>query len=360
MAAVLLQQLRDFESRLPAVVFNSSELPNYAETAIAALGGQLISLEPIMPVPESFIVPLSRSHGRVPAWRKLALWAQHRYSKIIYLDVDVILMKNIDHMAAFPADSFTPEVCSFPKCEPSKIPAGINVGVMVIAPSLHKFHALKQYARKRAADLEANAHNETVAAFLGRLWLGSAEQSFLREFHEDVWNISLIEPVIERRGWDWGARSYNDTGNSCKKIRKRDKVECTPGIVNVLSRRYNARPLDCARCPWDIDNVIVHYACFIKPWDKPRHDWRTLAWCRDRHGVVPLGGHMLRNTTLCAPCLANMTERWFEAEDRMCVTLEAERQRQQQQQQGQQQTLFANAMKHLRCGAGDDVARLAG
>ena len=62
---------------------------------------------------------------------RVALWAQTEFSRIIYLDVDVLIMRNIDHMAHFPADAFTPEVCSVPKCLPDKIPAGINVGVMV-------------------------------------------------------------------------------------------------------------------------------------------------------------------------------------------------------------------------------------
>ena len=38
-ACVVLQQLRDHQSKVPAVVFNSSTLPAEADAAIAALGG---------------------------------------------------------------------------------------------------------------------------------------------------------------------------------------------------------------------------------------------------------------------------------------------------------------------------------
>ena len=86
-----------------------------------------------------------------------------------------------------------------------------------------------------------------------------------------------------------------------------------PAPVHVLSRRYNARPLDCARCPADIDNVIVHYACTIKPWQRSRKEWERLSWCHPERANF--------THPLCEPCLIGMTQRWFGAEDRMCAAL---------------------------------------
>ena len=287
-AIVVLQQLRDVQTTLPAVVFNTTELATAYVSSIEALGGTLVSLEPTMPVHESMIAPLGRSHGGQPAWRKLGLWAQVQYAKIIYLDIDVLIMRNIDHMARFPADAFTPEVCSFPKCEPDRIPAGINVGVMVIAPAQWKFEALQRYAIATAAKLEATSAAEETRA-LGLRYLGSAEQSFLREFYEDVMNASLVDPLEVRRGWDWEVQSYRDSG-ACARRERREKGSaggCVAGTTNVMSRRYNARPLDCARCPATIDNIIVHYACTIKPWERSRPHWRRMSWCdrRDNRSV---------------------------------------------------------------------------
>ena len=63
-----------------------------------------------------------------------------------------------------------------------------------------------------------------------------------------------------------GAAS-TDEGDEGALVQQSGSTPCVPGTVHVMSRRYNARPLDCARCPPTIDNVIYHYACTIKPWE---------------------------------------------------------------------------------------------
>jgi hypothetical protein len=330
LAAVFLQQLRDVQSMLPAVVFNTSALPAAADVAIAAFGARRVSLEPPMPVPSIFVHPLSLSHGGIPAWTKLALWSQVEFEKIIYLDVDVLLLGNIDHMASFPGDTFSPEVCNFPPCDESKTPAGINVGIMVIGPSLTRFGQLLEYTNRRAAHLELVASNSNLSFAYGRRWLGSAEQSFLREFWEDALNASIQEPNVQRRGWNWTYASYTEP-RACERQHERWRKErargethsvsspgvsappgtCEPGRVSVMSRRYNARPADCGRCPLEsLRPLIVHYACTRKPHEEPRNNWLHLTWCRGRNDSV-----------LCHPCLAEWTHKWYDAEDRMCDTL---------------------------------------
>lgn len=236
-------------------------------------------------------------------------------------------------MATFPTDAFTPEVCAWPKCEAERIPAGINVGVMIVGPDQWKFDALKAYALLTARRLQ-NAEDAKIAfasasAFtsasaaadhvraIGTRYFASAEQSFIREFYEDVMNASLVDPVAARRGWDWGVQSYTDVG-ACRRVEHRDptRARCLPGTTHVMSRRYNARPLDCARCPASIANIIVHYACSIKPWERKRSHWRTMASC-DR------SSNRTEYNPMCEPCLGNLTEGWFHAEDRMCATLRA-------------------------------------
>lgn len=326
-ACVVLQQLRDHQSKVPAVVFNSSTLPAAADAAIAALGGSRLSLQPAMPLPGVFEKALSSSHGGKPAWAKLALWAQVAFKKIIYLDVDVVLLGNIDHMRHFPADTFSPEVCSYPKCEEDKVPAGINVGIMVIGPSRERYEQLLDYTRQRAADLEIVAANTSLYMSYGRRWLGSAEQSFIREFWEDRLNASITEPYPTRRGWDWTHVTYRDLGTCHRQHERWRRAErgiepyipshpgvaappgtCVPSNVSVMSRRYNARPADCGRCPMEsLRPLIVHYACTPKPWEFSRDRWLSQAWCRG-------------NSVLCQPCLANWTKLWYDAEDRMCAS----------------------------------------
>ena len=343
-AVQILQQLKDVQSQIPAAIFNSTHLPEPALLAIKAYGALRYSLDPPMPLPTPFVKPLGMSHGKKPAWTKLALWNQP-FEKIIYLDFDVLILQNLDHMAGFPGDTFTPEVCSWPPCQPDKVPAGINVGVMVIGPSAQRFGELCAYAEQRAAilhDVEVEdatkPDGEKKAVELGRKIVGSAEQSFIREFWEDVVNASIVEPDPVRKGWDWDVRSFVSRVPCDRRI-KHYKAKhhtplgapaCTPSQVHVMSRRYNARPADCARCPSDgtYKPFIVHYACSPKPWEKTREKWASQDYCFKRvekkvESNASSSGYTRERdpSPLCQPCVAEWTRRWFDAEDRMCETL---------------------------------------
>ena len=61
-----------------------------------------------------------------------------------------------------------------------------------------------------------------------------------------------------------------------------------------------------------IESRCVGSACTIKPWERSRTAWRTLAWCRSKNDTNPM----------CMPCLATNVEKWFAAEDRVCGALE--------------------------------------
>ena len=194
---------------------------------------------------------------------------------------------------------------------------------MVIAPSPKRFADLLEYSQRRAAELEAAEaddlkHNVPLnvsrAEALGKRLVGSAEQSFIREFHEDILHSSITEMHEARRGWDWSVRSYTSS-RPCDRLRTRaghSKDEtCTAGTVHVMSRRYNARPHDCGKCPMDsYEPLIVHYACSRKPWQTSRESWLTLSWCHGR-----------TDGPVCWPCQANYTRMWYNAEDRMCKAL---------------------------------------
>ena len=65
-AAVVLQQLRDVGTALPAVVFNTSHLPADSLAAFDALGARVVSLEPRMPVADG-LLPGHPAEPRQPA-----------------------------------------------------------------------------------------------------------------------------------------------------------------------------------------------------------------------------------------------------------------------------------------------------
>jgi len=141
-AAVLVQQLVSHGTTLPIVVFNCTEIPAPAVQLISALGARVRSLTPAMPVPSEFsserlALPFQRRDGtrvqiRYSTWSRLAVWGQTEWSRIVLLDVDVVLRANIDEMASFPANTFAPEACSpvpgMSECHSNLGPTNLQVG----------------------------------------------------------------------------------------------------------------------------------------------------------------------------------------------------------------------------------------
>ena len=149
-AAVFVRQLVQVGTTLPIVIFNVTELPEPAITLIQSLGARVTSLDPSIAVPPEFHsrllqFPFSTREGnlslrRFAPYAKLGVWGQTQWSKVILVDVDVVFAANIDEMAAFPVNTFSPETCN--SLDPARcsnatrfLTQGFNAGVMVIGPS---------------------------------------------------------------------------------------------------------------------------------------------------------------------------------------------------------------------------------
>ena len=189
-AAILLQQLADVGNSIPAVVFNTTTLLPAAVLSLKALGAELVSLPP-MPIPRAFAPFLKTS--KLAAYNKLSLWSMLQFRGIVYLDTDVLLLRNIDEMAHFPADTFSPEVC--PRgCD--AIAAGLNSGVMVLRPSAKRAAALRTFIEDSASHMDELVRDFTDAG-QGRyrrratVLLTYPEQSILREFHANASSAGL-------------------------------------------------------------------------------------------------------------------------------------------------------------------------
>lgn len=297
-AAIVVQQLADVQTTLPVVVFNTTPLDPNAVAALNALNADVVSVAPQMPIPGEF-EPHLRG-GRLPAYHKLALWAQTRYRRIVYLDADVVLMDNIDEMGSWPTDTFSPEACNDPECAMSK---GMNAGVMVIKPSTQRFEQLCAYTRMRAARLSAMS-DETARRSASISLLTYPEQSLLKEFNVEVLNASLVlvSQPRSQQDFNWSWRPFEQR---CTCTGPRSHRQCACASTSALmSRRYNLRPADCAKCPASLAPKVVHYACSAKPYHHSRPWWERLG---SRAGASAL-----------EQCTSRWTLRWFGAADRAC------------------------------------------
>lgn len=329
-AAVLVQQLINVGTALPIVVFNLTTLPTCAVTLVRSLGAQVTSLDPPMVIPPEFGSklmgrPFLRSGrpvlSRFAPWAKLAIWGQTRWSKVVLLDVDVVLLRPIDEMADMPVDTFSPETCNSvapQRCAATDeltkhTTAGFNAGVMVIGPSTRRFASMGEFASGHIARLLRECTNQSDAAQVERHYLAYPEQSFLKRYWPTVMR-STIEGGRPRNGYDWQWRTYHDSelGASCAASSSADAADGC-GTTSFMSRLYNARPYDCSTCAAEyVARVkVVHYTCSYKPWSRPKDAWARCAGLGDADGEARCG----RDVT---PCAANWTMRWHAARDVVC------------------------------------------
>ena len=140
-------------------------------------------------------------------YAKLAAWNQTEWHKVVLLDTDVVIAQNIDEMAQFPKDTFSPEACAGgparKHCQDAEVGAsinrGFNAGVMVVGPNAERFSAMLRYADGIAAQLraapDAKAHHE-----IENNHLAYPEQSFLKRFWFEVEGVSPESGHMAREG----------------------------------------------------------------------------------------------------------------------------------------------------------------
>lgn len=328
-AAVLVQQLVSHGTTLPIVVFNCTELPAPAVQLISALGARVRSLTPAMPVPSEFsserlALPFqkrdgTRVHVRHSTWSRLAVWGQTEWSRIVLLDVDVVLRANIDEMARFPANTFAPEACSpvpgMCTDPPTATTAGFNSGIMVVGPSAARFGAMAIFATERVAARLRDANTTADARQVERSHLWYPEQSFLKRYWPEVEHASVESASAVRRGYDWTWRSMQNPA-PCQHLLRGGRTgsprECTPGVSHFMSRVYNARPFDCNLCSeaYNAKVKIVHHTCSLKPWSMNSSKLQACA----------SGGACRGPLT---PCAANGMLLWHDAKTAMCARARA-------------------------------------
>ena len=326
-AAVLVRQLVQLRTMLPIVVFNLTALPTEAVSLLQSLGAVVSSLDPPMPVPDEFNSPLlprpfatrqgSLVLGRYAPYAKLAAWGQTQWSKIVLVDVDVAVLDNLDEMATFPIDSFTPETCNSiapERCAErptSHVSSGFNAGVMIVGPSAQTFASMASFATEHIASLLRGCVNSSQAAAVERHYLAYPEQSFLKRYWPMVMKATIEGGGRARAGYDWQWKTVPQDASACAADSPRG---C--GTSNFLSRTYNARSHDCHTCSaaYASKVKIVHFTCRFKPW---QYSSAALESCAAGGACPRLG------TPPLAPCEANWTLQWHIARDAVRVAWRA-------------------------------------
>ena len=338
-AASMLVMLGDRATTLPVVVFvaGAALLSAAQHRLLRSAGAQRVVPLKAMPIPDAFARVLGAGRpGRQVMFQRLGLWSHTEYNKIIMLDSDILVARNIDELASAPRDTFGPNICTY-GCE--KRVAGFNSGVMVIGPSMPLYEEMTAYALRRAGG-EAVGRAERLPTRRGRQRMAKRsplgellvdqEQSFLAEFFADVHGVALEADARERDGHEWTWRSFSD-----RSLCGRDDAGRAPGApapsrpcggrVNVLSRLYNARPGDCDRCPSSYRPKLVHFACCIKPLKHGRGGTNASRRYWEAVRAAPEAHCRRDKKAVCSACVAVAELRYLDAYGRAEALLAASR-----------------------------------
>ena len=167
---VLIKSLKKTNTTIPLFIMLPTDSDERLKSAVYKLGVYVIECDVIQ------ISDAAKTANMVEHWNqtffKLNVMRLTQFKKIIYIDADMLILKNIDHLFSYPASSATtggkaahPEWTEF------------NSGLMVIEPSIECFNRLIE-----SVEPAINRRNA--------LHLGYGDQDVFNQFYPQ-WNIEL-------------------------------------------------------------------------------------------------------------------------------------------------------------------------
>lgn len=202
-ARALCRSIRATGSTADIVVLHTGAV---AEADLAPLGefGVRLARAELLPVSEAFNLAHARDRihgvapftkGEKPAFHtpldnfvKLRLWQLEEYARVIFIDADALVLRNIDILFDYPEFSAAPNV----------------------------YESLADFTRLNSGVFVAKPSRETFAAMLERLDAPGAfwrrtDQSFLQEFFPDWHGLPVYCNLLQYVWfnlpdlWDWGS-----------------------------------------------------------------------------------------------------------------------------------------------------------
>lgn len=200
-AVALVRSLMRTDTQAGIVVMHTGGVSGEVLAPVAALGARLAPVE-LLPTSDAFNARHSRARqheaapftkGEKPAFHtpldnfaKLRLWQMAGYEKIVFLDADVLVLKNIDRLFSYPEFSAAPNVY-----ESLADFRRLNSGVFVARPSEATFLAMLERL-------------DRPEAFWRR-----TDQTFLQDFFPDWHGLPVYFNMLQYVWfnlpdlWDW-------------------------------------------------------------------------------------------------------------------------------------------------------------
>jgi lipopolysaccharide biosynthesis glycosyltransferase len=162
-ALVLAWTLRNKSGSSVPVVVLVTEFVSEEGRAALARAGLVVKPVPIIKNPTRVLLSGPAHSAWSDVYTKLHVWSLTEYKKVVFLDADMLVLKDLRHLFAKPELSAAPEFAGSP--------LAFNAGLMVLAPSKATYKAL-------TSGLSGDS-----------LTYDGADQGYLNEYFLDRWNL---------------------------------------------------------------------------------------------------------------------------------------------------------------------------
>lgn len=156
----LAKALRKVQAAYPLVVAVLPDVPEEHRNLVLNQGCLLHEIDPVIPPVGDKESPFVRAYFAIN-YCKLRLWQFVEYRKMIYMDADIHVLKNIDSLFELPSGRFyavmdclcemgdvcCTEMVQWPQVLGDKPPFYFNGGMFIFEPSLHTYASLLRSLR---------------------------------------------------------------------------------------------------------------------------------------------------------------------------------------------------------------------
>ncbi|EKX47475.1 hypothetical protein GUITHDRAFT_106915 [Guillardia theta CCMP2712] len=190
----LLYSLKQVNTKYPVICVVTKDVTQKAREEIELFGGVVREVEKFLPFPEDQANNYANALW-IDCWTKLEFWEFTEYKKCVYLDADMKVYKNLDHLFEMEGDFLAaqdcyhggdpedrvrnhfhdPEKCFYSSSCPDKIRPYFNAGFFVFTPS-----------KDIAKDMKQKAIDKDVTTFT------FAEQDFMNDYFQGQWEPRVL------------------------------------------------------------------------------------------------------------------------------------------------------------------------
>lgn len=115
----LQRSLHQHQSQWPLVVMVTHIIDKASRQQLEAEGCQVVEIEPLYPHAELSSHYAAAQFGEV--WSKLRIWSLIDYQRLVFLDADMLVVKNMDELFELPLPAGHIAACHACRCNPNQI-----------------------------------------------------------------------------------------------------------------------------------------------------------------------------------------------------------------------------------------------